>query len=334
MASVHGTHAHAHTPLVPKPIPNGPRTQPRAPTAAPVPIAKTTTLELQSCTQCRRPFVARQYKTCDNCRRKSRDKRQIKKQREQDRLRVLLAQARARIADGAEVNFWSEAGGSDTDVEMEDSADEHQHAESKKRKAPLDDRPEYQTEQALLDALHVEMRAATTKTSPTSPPSCANFEGSFAIIMDPDVPAEKRVMKVVAELKTIPQVKLGVRILRESEPACGGHARTYRCCCIEPPPTPPKPTAVNGIAAPQFPPSSQAQVSSSGATLKRTQSTLQPYLKPKPRPAVKISGCDGTITVYAVADSSHPLARKGMKGQRVTVQVEHPGKDVSRDFHW
>ena len=34
--------------------------------------------------------------------------------------------------------------------------------------------------------------------------------------------------------------------------------------------------------------------------------------------------CGGTIVVRAVTDFSHPLGRMGVKGQKITVHIEHP----------
>ena len=45
-------------------------------------------------------------------------------------------------------------------------------------------------------------------------------------------------------------------------------------------------------------------------------------------------GCGGTITVRAVTDFSHPLGRMGIKGQKVSVHVVHPGRDLTEVPGW
>ena len=91
-----------------------------------------------------------------------------------------------------------------------------------------------------------------------------------------------------------------------------------------------------------------------GATLGRKQGTLAGWLaareQTRPSPAAgttvvtsasstqpvmatavtggkgqEARGCGGTITVWVATDYSHPLGRMGIKGQKITVQVEHPG---------
>ena len=77
-----------------------------------------------------------------------------------------------------------------------------------------------------------------------------------------------------------------------------------------------------------------------GGTLKRTQSTLTSWLAaPKPKQPTHATaaasdvgleeaeskGCGGMITVSAMLDYSHPLGRLGVKGQKITIQIEHPG---------
>lgn len=88
--------------------------------------------------------------------------------------------------------------------------------------------------------------------------------------------------------------------------------------------------------APSSPSPLADTLSKSGAPLKRSQSTLTTWLaavRLKERDAGSRDGglpdipgrgvCCGTIEVGAVTDFSHPLARKGIKGQRVTVCVRH-----------
>ena len=45
-------------------------------------------------------------------------------------------------------------------------------------------------------------------------------------------------------------------------------------------------------------------------------------------------GCGGTITVCAVTDFSHPLGRMGIRGQKVSVHVAHPGRDSTEVNKW
>ncbi len=122
-----------------------------------------------------------------------------------------------------------------------------------------------------------------------------------------------------------------------------GHARTYWCAC-NPAPTPPALLAQPPASQP--PATFASTPSSTPPTIKRTQSTLTSWLsKPAPPSGMQVSrpadlvkvptpppGCGGTITVSVVEDASHPLASMGIKGQRIAVRVEHPGRDVNKSF--
>ena len=73
---------------------------------------------------------------------------------------------------------------------------------------------EYQTEQRLLDALRAEMerfhRARVSASASASTfPAYPTFRGSFTIIMDPAVDAERRVKRLFSELAKTAKVKLG-----------------------------------------------------------------------------------------------------------------------------
>ena len=45
-------------------------------------------------------------------------------------------------------------------------------------------------------------------------------------------------------------------------------------------------------------------------------------------------GCGGTITVHAVTDFSRPLSRLGIEGQRVSMHVAHPRRDLNEAPRW
>lgn len=116
------------------------------------------------------------------------------------------------------------------------------------------------------------------------------------------------------------------------------YAQEHWCLCagvavpLRKPPIAIPPSAPSPATASPSPPVDT--LSKSGAPLKRSQSTLTTWLaavRPKERdsrngglPDIPGRGvCCGTIEVGAVTDFSHPLARKGIKGQRVTVCVRH-----------
>lgn len=86
------------------------------------------------------------------------------------------------------------------------------------------------------------------------------------------------------------------------------------------------------------PPFATPAPSRAGVPPKHTQSTLTGWLA-KSQSKEKLGGevaplpppgCGGTIIVYAVTDFSHPLGRMGIEGQKIVVQVEHPGRDLNR----
>ncbi|PIL25201.1 hypothetical protein GSI_13090 [Ganoderma sinense ZZ0214-1] len=200
---------------------------------------------------------------------------------------------------------------------------------------------EYQTGQSLFDGLSrgVETSRAS-RTSTAAPARYVNFHGSYTIVMDPDVRGERRVKRVVDELKQSGKLRFGNLVKRESEKSRGGHARTFWCACDSPPPPQkhPSPSPTTRDASP----SAAIASSQAGALLKRTQSTLVGWLAksqskeksgdealPVPPP-----GCGGTITVSAVTDFSHPLGRMGIEGQKIAVRVEHPGRDFKRVLEW
>ena len=112
---------------------------------------------------------------------------------------------------------------------------------------------------------------------------------------------------------------------RERKKSCGGHVRTFWCAC-DPPPKPPKeptPSAVVQSANP-------AQSTLAG-WLAQSQSKEKLCDEAPPLPPL---GCGGTITVYAVTDFTHPLWDMGVEGQKVVVDVRHPGRDFKHVPQW
>jgi hypothetical protein len=61
------------------------------------------------------------------------------------------------------------------------------------------------------------------------------------------------------------------------------------------------------------------------APLKRRQSDLMQWVKKKesasPSDAAATATCKGKLMIYVEEDTSHPV--KGIKGQKVTVTIEH-----------
>ncbi|KAM5544192.1 hypothetical protein V8D89_001852 [Ganoderma adspersum] len=186
---------------------------------------------------------------------------------------------------------------------------------------------EYQTGKDLLDQLSRDVETSRASRSMLSRPQYVNFHGSYTIVMDPEVRGERRVKHVVDELRQSSKLRFGTLVKSERKRSCGGHARTFWCAC-DPPPQPPKePT--------HFPTTQDAPPI-------RTQSTLVGWLAQSqsrekfddetlllPPP-----GCGGTITVYAVTDFSHPLWDVGVDGQKVVVDVRHPGRDFKHVPQW
>ncbi|KAI0695354.1 hypothetical protein C8T65DRAFT_833189 [Cerioporus squamosus] len=335
--------ADTYAPL--KPISNGPKaTHPRdavtAPELASPGLAKAPTQDTRSCSQCRRaltPWTV--YKWCEVCRQKDREKAKRKKQRALQ----LAAQAYASsipATPGAR-SVAMDLDGADTDVEMQDTA-KVVHLPPKRRAFDVGlnsevlgagpshatSRREYQTEQLLLDALSQKMQEFQKSRASFSPGVIPCY-----------VSVGRRAKQVKGELTKSAHLKFGDLIKHESTKTNTGHARTYWCAC-NPPPRP-CPVPVQHPASqpsPTFP--SLSTSSSTTPTIKRTQSTLTSWLSkpPTPFPAdpMKVHtpppGCGGTITVSVVEDLSHPLASMGIKGQRIIVRVEHPGRDVNKPF--
>ncbi|EJF64042.1 hypothetical protein DICSQDRAFT_133746 [Dichomitus squalens LYAD-421 SS1] len=200
---------------------------------------------------------------------------------------------------------------------------------------------EYQTSQELMDALSRDVEASrpSQAAAPSRPPY-VNFRGSFTIVMDPDVQGRPRVKQVVEALAQSAKLRFGKLVKCESDVSRGGHARTYWCCC-SPEPEPPKrsapPAPLSQPTTLAAGPQSSPSPSQTRTPPKRTQSTLIGWLgKPTPKEEVTDAanapppGCGGTITVYAVTDFSHPLGRVGIRGQKVSVHVEHPGRDLDQ----
>ncbi|KAI1793458.1 hypothetical protein LXA43DRAFT_885541 [Ganoderma leucocontextum] len=360
-----------HTPL--KPISNGPMAilpacQP-PPVVQTLP-SKTSTSAAMTCIRCPRTLPAHSsLKWCELCREKQGDyikllKRGRAVQAHGSSVFVpVLANTMAstrQVASprdmDADMKMTDATGGCSTSVspsrssagpmkrkaetmDSEASAVEEQPGEDATLHMAL--RKEYQTGQDLLDALSEDMETfcASRPTSTSSRPPYVNFHGSYTIVMDPDVRGKRRVRQIVDELGQSAKLQFGDLAKRESDKSCGGHARTFWCAC-DPPPRPPKqPTplpATQDASSSATPMASQA-----GAPPKRMQSTLMGWLA-KSQPKGKLDdeaplpppGCGGTITVYTVTDFSHPLGTMGIKGQRIAVHVEHPGRDPKRVLRW
>ncbi|RDX48115.1 hypothetical protein OH76DRAFT_1405029 [Lentinus brumalis] len=340
-----------------KPISNGPKaTHPlnAAPPAAG--STKASTPDVRFCSQCRRTLSpSTVYKWCEVCRLKDREKAKRKKQRALELAAQVHAAASSVPVTPDARSVAINLDGDDTDVEMQGpGAVVYMHTKRKACEMESDtlgavpsqhatSETEYQTEGLFTDALSQRMRDSRASSSTVSAPSYVEFFGSYTIVMDPNVSAVRRAKRTKADLMKSAHLQFGDLIKYESTTRNMSHARTYWCAC-NPAPTPPAILAQHPASQPHA--TFASTPSSTPPTIKRTQSTLTSWLsKPAPpsgmhvsRPAdpVKVPtpppGCGGTITVSVVEDASHPLASMGIKGQRIAVRVEHPGRDVNKSF--
>ncbi|KAL1944925.1 hypothetical protein VTO73DRAFT_2545 [Trametes versicolor] len=191
---------------------------------------------------------------------------------------------------------------------------------------------EYQTGDALLDALAAQWQGprANRDASSSTAQAHVNFMGGYTVVLDPSVSSETRVEQLTGACKaSSKKIPIG-KLVRRFDGASERHSREYWCICAgvaTPPSKPPNPPAAAASPVPSQP---LDAIPKSGAPLKRSQSTLTTWLAAvRPSTQGGRSGaeedapgrgvCGGTIGVDAVTDFSHPLARKGIKGQRVTV---------------
>ncbi|KAH9888770.1 hypothetical protein C8Q73DRAFT_793779 [Cubamyces lactineus] len=305
------------------------------------------------CTQCVAPLPEHYpYKWCESCRAKDRDK--AKRKRERKQARVVhehngdhIRSRPTEVLDRAEGSSSHAGSRSSTAAVPQkrkvDAVDAPVKAPSPVRPRIVAGRKrfEFQTQDRLLDALAARVQALQREseeanTSSTSTSSCLNFWGGYTIVLDPDIPLKERVEMVESELKNRTALPLGLVIKRVDGCTATGYIQRHWCTCMGIAP-PPKATPVPIISTP--PPLQGA------APVKRNGSMLMNWLAggnksksgeravdgglqddPSARPGRGV--CGGTISIDAVVDSSHPLAEKGVKGQRVTVQVEHPGRYV------
>ncbi|KAI0330899.1 hypothetical protein GY45DRAFT_1370387 [Cubamyces sp. BRFM 1775] len=302
------------------------------------------------CTQCISALPdSYPYKWCESCRAKDRERSKRKKERAKARLRELREQNEGHVSSRATGALGRAEGSSNSARAGSSSAS----AVPQKRKvgavdiptkAPPPARPrliksrkrfEYQTQDGLFDALAARVEIPQEKAkiagpSSTSASNYLNFWGGYTIVLDPDIPLKERVESVASGLKERMLLPLGLVMKRVDGCAASGYTQRHWCTCM-------------GVAPPlkaaPTPASSTLPASQSAAPLKRSGSMLMTWLaggsksrsgdgssqqedlSTKPGRGV----CGGTISIRAVVDSSHPLAEEGMKGQRVSVQVEHPG---------
>ena len=224
-----------HTPL--KPISNGPKaTLVASLSAAQEPSSSATikpsTSELQFwCSNCSRPisFAEAGFKWCEPCRVKNREKHR-------NYVRGRAAREHGGSSAGVAASLLAALANQDAvaaDDPME--VDENQAAVlPRKRKAELvlDDcierpdpivasgsRAEYQTEQALLDALSAEvktfqasfnrLRSQAGVPSEQASPTYINFHGSFTVVMDPSVSERHRAKRFIADLSKSVKLPVG-----------------------------------------------------------------------------------------------------------------------------
>ncbi|KAI0358086.1 hypothetical protein OH77DRAFT_1518822 [Trametes cingulata] len=355
--------ATTHIPL--KPISNGPNMSVSGPIPSrandlPPKISPTPP---RRCSQCQGPLprsLTYGGKWCEACREKEHERAVLYAQRAT--IRAELAKMPAmRISDvqPPDFSFVPQKRKADTGPDASTSAHPAKITSASRK------RIEYQTEEALFSALSAQLDAfekeRSSDAASSSSESYLNFFGGYTIVFDPDVYPDKRVELVICELKRRTTLPLGYvtypphclvvnrtdivhpySLLVKTVPGSkgGGHSQHHWCTCSGLLP-PPKPSPAS--SATPSPPSSQPIPSTKpGAPVQRGQSMLMKWLatgskssttskatsaaeeRPQDRPGR--GKCGGTITITAVVDMSHPLASEGMKGQRVTVQVQHPGR--------
>ncbi|KAI0642466.1 hypothetical protein C8Q79DRAFT_1013737 [Trametes meyenii] len=289
------------------------------------------------------------YKWCEKCRQKDREKSRRKKERA--KLRLQSAQHTPALP-GAEVATPSSSHAPtpplqcDVDPNVFLSLPRKRKADPDEAAATTPERPpksaprlkrtEFQTRGALFDALRAQLPRLTVQTPPVA---YLNFYAGYTIVLDPIVDPEARVELLVSELKEQTVLPLGEVAKYVNGWLAGGYAQHHWCIC----------RGVRSVPEPQ--PNKTLDLGTKahlgGLPLKRSQSTLATWLaagskaKTKTKaasgtdaPREEKSGrgvCGGTITIDAVSDFSHPLAREGeqrMKGQRITIQVQHPGREL------
>ncbi|KAI0369201.1 hypothetical protein BV20DRAFT_968398 [Pilatotrama ljubarskyi] len=211
-------------------------------------------------------------------------------------------------------------------------------------------RIEYQTEDAFFSALSAQLDASKPVPDVSSDSDAyLNFFGGYTIVFDPDVYPDKRVALVIAELESRTTLPLGPLVKSVPGSKAGGYSQHHWCTCsgVLPPAKPSLSASPSPSSEAPSPTSSQSSTSTKpGAPVQRSQSMLMKWLATgsrsksmstpqiengvdqRPQDRRGRGRCGGTITITAVVDMSHPLASDGLKGQRVTVQVQHPGRFV------
>ncbi|TBU30528.1 hypothetical protein BD311DRAFT_718514 [Dichomitus squalens] len=345
----------------PKAIPNLATSRP--PAAVQVLPFDASTSHARLCAQCFRLLPAKtSSRKCEPCRGKDPDTlSRWKKERARERAAQASMEGTFTVesASGSKTEAAAvrpSRSSADTDVEMANAtrgtgapstgaakrkADAVDAESEPSRGAGLLAHKEYQTSQELMDALSRDVEAfrASQAAAPSRPPY-VDFRGSFTIVMDPDVRGRPRVEQVVEALAQSAKLRFGKLVKCESDVSCGGHARTYWCCCspaLECPKRSAPPAHLGQPTTLAAGPQSSPLPSQTRTPPKRTQSTLIGWLgKPTPKEEVTDAanapppGCGGTITVYAVTDFSHPFGRMGIRGQKVSVHVEHPRRDLDQ----
>ncbi|KAI0676046.1 hypothetical protein C8Q78DRAFT_366392 [Trametes maxima] len=266
------------------------------------------------------------YKWCEKCRQKDREKSRRKKERA--KLRAQLAQCTPTISRTNITHPLSpanlpplhvaEASGASL-LPQKRKADPDAVAAAPERPpkaAPRPKRTEYQTQDALFDALSACL--PQQRPSYKVPPDCLNFHGGFTIVLDPSVDPEARVGLFVSELTEQTGLPLGKVAKYVNGRPAGGYAQHHWCTCRGV--AKPKPKAEpTDSEAPHMLSGAQGH---SGVPLKRSQSTLATWLAAGTKVKAKPKAGAG-----AAAPSEETVGDCRLKGQRITIQVQHPGRD-------
>ncbi|CDO73325.1 hypothetical protein BN946_scf185008.g88 [Trametes cinnabarina] len=291
------------------------------------------------------------HKHCEDCRRKDREMEERRQERKRMLAQLNRGTAPVRLpfagfqptsSPMAEVPPAATALASLPQKRKADADDLPSESQVRPTKMPVRklNRTEYQTQDRLYDALDAYLDTSEDATFQL------NFHGGFTIVLDPDIRPTQRVEIVVEELRERTRLPLGQLVMRVNG-ILGGYTAHHWCTCmgIAPPPPPKRESQSIATAPTPFPASTPAiqPGAPSAQPAKRNQRTLMNWLASAPKPKRKSVAhsqtsaqkpkdylgrgvCGGTISVEVVPDFSHPLADAGLRGQRVTLCVQHPGR--------